>query len=146
MKKTLLLILLFTISCSKKKNISNSESDKNHWVEYNTKDSIPKQLREVLITESGDSKIANKNEKFESTDYIEDSSLPRKQLRLLCRKENKWRLTYLQGGIGEYYVYIQCEIKNNKIINLKIAETLLNVEINDSVTELLKKGKIEFEE
>ncbi|MGK4568151.1 hypothetical protein [Flavobacterium sp. 3HN19-14] len=113
-----------------------------NWTELNTKDSIPYQLQIVLNTLYGNRKLADVNEEFEETDVIEDTSLPMRQLRLLTRKNENWRLIYKQGGVGVHYVYIQCKIKNDSLYDLKVGESLLDLENNHSVTKLLNQNKI----
>ena len=144
MKKIALLFVITIISCSKKKDISTVKNTKTSWIEYTTKDSIPEQLKQVLVKTSGDAKLANSNEAFQATDNIINDSLPKRQLRLLARNQNHWRMTYVQGGIGKFFVYMDCDIENNKISNLRIAETLTNVEVNDSINSLLAADKLKF--
>jgi hypothetical protein len=139
MKKILIFLVLIFLSCSKK------DSSKNEWREINTKDSIPKQLTEVLRSLNGDVKIANPNEDFEVTDNIGNPELPTRQLKLLSVKNNDWRMSYLQGGIGTSYFLIECTIKNDSLYNLKIANSLLDLDNNDSITKYIKESKIEYE-
>lgn len=137
MKYLSIIFLLLLLSCSKK------EISKNGWREINEKDSIPKELKKVLVALNGDLKIVNPNESFEATDDG-GSDLPTRQLKLLALKENDWRMSYLQGGVGESYFLIECTIKNDSLYNLRIANSLLNLDNNDSITKFIKQGKIEF--
>jgi hypothetical protein len=145
MKNTVIIILiLFSISCKreiKKISVKNPE-----WTIYYSKDSIPKQIFYVLKALNGDGKIADINEKYEATDNISDENLPTRQLKLLAKKNENWRLVYEQGGIGTYNVFIQCKIKNDSLHELKIAQTLLPVENNDSISKFIKENRIDFKD
>ena len=112
MRKIIFIIVLAFISCSKKeeKKTNISKIENSNWTLYNSKDSIPEQLNQVLMAINGETKIANSSEKFEATDNILNDSLPRRQLRLLARNKNEWRMSYIQGGIGKSYVYLECKI------------------------------------
>ena len=146
-KKIFMCLILFSISCTKKNSEQKTIPSKKveNWINYNTKDSIPKQLKEVLIYINGDSKIANPKEDFEATDNIMDENLPTRQLRILARKNNEWRLIYKQGGFGTYYVYIGCKIENDSLSNLEIGKSLLHLENNDSISKFLKEEKIKLQ-
>ncbi|MDX1830134.1 MAG: hypothetical protein R3342_11370 [Lutibacter sp.] len=146
MKKILIPILILLISCSDKKSEPKktaTELDKN-WTDFSTKDSIPElltlTLKKVL---NDDFKIANPNEEFNRTDVIINDSAPRRQLRLLSRKNSLWRITYVQGGIGEHYVYAECKITNDSISDFKISQSLLRLENNDSIDKYLADKKLE---
>jgi hypothetical protein len=139
MKNLSIFLLILLLSCSKK------ESSKNEWREINDKDSIPSQLNKALISLNGEFKIANPSEDFEVTDNVGDANLPTRQLKLLCVKNNDWRMSYKQGGIGTSYFLIECTIKNDSLYNLKIANSLLDLDNNDSITKYIKESKIEYE-
>ena len=141
------IILVVLLSCSEKKSEQKDEqltvtkSDKN-WTDFNTKDSIPSLLNKTLNgINKGDFELANPNERFNSTDVILDS-LPKQKMSLLSKKGNKWRLTYIQGGFGKYYVYVQCKIKNDSIYDLEIAESILKLDNNDSIDKYLKDKEL----
>lgn len=145
MKNTIIIILiLFTVSC--KREIKNIDQTNPEWKIYNSKDSIPKQFFYVLKAINGDEKIADKNEDYEATDNISDKNLPTRQLKLLTKKNDNWRLVYEQGGIGKYYVYIECKIKKDSLYELKIAETLLPIENNDSISKFIKENRIDLKD
>lgn len=147
MKKIALIFLIILISCSKKQENSNIEKNINiNWTEFNSKDSIPKQLKYVLQAINGDAKIADKNEVYEATDNINDTTIPTRQLRMLARKNENWRLVYKQGGIGTYYVYIQCKIKSDTLYDLKTGNTLLNIENNDSISKFISNKALKLTE
>ena len=146
MKKILLPILILLISCSDKKSEpkeSTTELEKN-WTHFNTKDSIPElftlTLKKVL---KNDFEIANPNEEFNKTDVIINDSVPTRQLRLLSRKNNLWRIAYVQGGFGKHYVYAECKIINDSISDFKISQTNLRLENNDSIDKYLADKKLE---
>lgn len=139
---SILILILINVSCNRE--IKNTVTINPEWTTYNSKDSIPKQFFYVLKALNGDEKIANKNEDYEATDNISDENLPNRQLKLLAKKNNNWRLVYKQGGIGTYYVYIQCKIKKDSLFELKIAKTLLPIENNDSLSKFIKENRIAF--
>jgi hypothetical protein len=139
--------LIIVISCSKKREDSNIEKSTNrNWIEFNSKDSIPKQLKYVLQALNGNTKIADKNEVYEATDNILDTTIPTRELRMLARKNDNWRLVYKQGGIGTYYVYIQCKIKSDSLHDLKVGNTLLQIENNDSISKFIKQKALILKE
>ena len=143
MKKILLIMVLVFISCAKKENASIKEN--SNWTLYDSKDAIPAPLNEVLLAINGETKIANPDEKFEATDNIINDSLPKRQLRLLAQKNNEWRMAYIQGGIGKSYVYLQCEILNDSIINLKKGYSFKSLDNNDSIQKYLEEGKLNLQ-
>lgn len=148
-----LLIVVILVSCSNGKKeektdsrtgqkIATNNSEEN-WTDLNTKDSIPESLNEALINfNKGNFELANPNDRYNATDIIVDS-LPRQKLSLLSKKGNKWRLTYVQGGFAKYYVYTQCEIRNDSVYDLKIAKSVLILENNDSIDKYLSEKKLE---
>ena len=145
MKKVLFSILILLISCSDKKSEPQktvTELEKN-WTEFSTKDSIPKlltlTLKKVL---KNDFEIANPNEEFNRTDVIINDSIPTRQLRLLSRKNNTWRIGYIQGGFAKHYVYADCKIINDSISDFKISQTNLKLENNDSIDKYLADKKL----
>ncbi|MDI1256861.1 MAG: hypothetical protein PSV16_12265 [Flavobacterium sp.] len=135
-------VILLICSCHEKTVKPNYKKIDTSWIELNEKDSIPYEILTVLKTLKGNKKIADRNEAYEATDVIEDTTIPMRQLRLLARKNNDWRLVYIQGGIGNHYVYLECKIKNDSLYNLKIGESLSDLENNDSITKLLSQNKI----
>jgi len=145
MKKGILILLIIFMSCSK--NVKNSKNavvkKPENWTEYKTKDSIPELLSLVLKEiNKKDFKIADFNGKFEATDVISNDTLPRKQLRFLARKNTDWRLSYIQGGFGKHYVYIECKIERDSIYDFKTAVSFLKLENNDTIDKLLHENKI----
>lgn len=83
MKKTIIILLVLIFSSCKREEKNIRQSAQN-WIEYDSKDSIPKQLLLVLRAINNDEKIADKNEDYEATDNISDASIPTRQLRLLA--------------------------------------------------------------
>lgn len=144
MNRTIIILLILILFSCKKEEKSIRENSQN-WIEYNSKDSIPKQLYQVLKAINGDEKIADKDEDYEATDNISDESFPTRQLRLLAKNNDQWRLVYEQGGIGTYMVYIECQIKNDSLFALRVANTLLAIENNDSITKFIKEKRLELE-
>lgn len=138
-KNILLLIIILSINCTQKKQ--KTKIDKN-WTEFKTKDSIPLLLRQVIKKiNHGDSLIANTRESFNATDVRFDS-LPNRQLSLLANKNNKWRLTYIQGGIGKHYVFTQCKIEKDSIFDFRITTSNLKLENNDSIEKYLSNQRL----
>ena len=146
MKKILLSILVLSISCEDKRTERKNSTRElaENWTEFNTKDSIPElltlTLRKML---NDDFEIANPNENFNKTDVIINDSIPTRQLRLLSSKNNFWRITYIQGGFGKYYVYAECKIKNDSISDFKFSQSNLKLESNDSIDKYLSEKKLE---
>lgn len=141
MKKVLFSILILLISCSDKKaepQKTVTELEKN-WAEFKTKDSIPKlltlTLKKVL---KNDFEIANPNEEFNRTDVIINDSIPTRQLRMLSRKSNTWRIAYIQGGFAKHYG----NIINDSISDFRISQTNLKLENNDSIDKYLADKKL----
>ena len=148
MRKIILIILLIFISCAKKaEKVENDSIIKiPKWTLYNSKDSIPKQLNEVLLALNGETKISNPNEEFEVTDNISNDTLPTRQLQLLAKKNSEWRMTYIQGGFGKSYIYLQCKIRNDSLINLKKGYSFKSLDNNDSIEKYLKEGNLNVKE
>lgn len=144
MKQITLIIILTLIIISCKKEIYNKTRTNVEWTEYKSKDSIPKQIFYVLKALNGNEKIADFNDDYEATDNITDTLLPTRQLKLLAKKKENWRLVYEQGGIGTSYYFIQCKIKSDTLYELKISNTLLPIENNDSISKFIKENKLKF--
>ena len=144
MKKGILILFIAFMSCSQKEknSIIQNTSNSKKWSEYKTIDSIPKLLNLVLIQlNNGEFSIANPNENYNATDVVEDS-LPMRQLRLLSKRNNKWRIGYVQGGFGKHYYFAQCEIQNDSIFDFKFSDSSEKLENNDTIDELIKEKKI----
>ncbi|MDW5288505.1 hypothetical protein [Formosa sp. PL04] len=145
MKKLLFAILMITFSCSDKKSETKKKEIEivENWTEFKTTDSIPEllnlTLKKVL---KNDFKIANPNEQYNETDVLIYDSAPRRQLRLLSRKNNIWRISYVQGGFGKHYVFAECKLKNDSISEFKITQTNLKLESNDSIDKYLAEKKL----
>jgi len=147
MKKILFPILILLISCSDKKSEPQktvTDLEKT-WTDFNTKDSIPELLtltfKKVL---KNNFEIANPNEEFNRTDVIINDSIPTRQLRLLSRKNNLWRIAYVQGGFGKHYVYAECKILTDSITDFKISQTILKLENNDSIDKYIADKKMKL--
>ncbi|WP_159023611.1 hypothetical protein [Formosa sp. L2A11] len=146
-KNLIIPILILLISCSKNTSESKKTNQENttEWVLYNTKDSIPRLMMLTLKQAlKNDFSIANPNEEFNRTDVIINDTIPRKQLRLLSRKGNFWRMTYIQGGIGLHYVYTECKIIKDTISDFKISQTNLKIENNDTIDFYLYKKRLKL--
>ena len=142
-------ILILLIGCSDKKSepqktVTNLETN---WTDFNTQDSIPELLSLTLKKVLNSSfEIANPNENFNATDVIINDSIPTRQLRLLSRKNNFWRIVYVQGGFGEYYVYAECKILMDSITDFKISQTNLKLENNDSIDKYIAEKRMELKD
>ncbi|MFI2742760.1 hypothetical protein ACG2LH_08475 [Zhouia sp. PK063] len=146
MRKTLTIIaLIIVISCTDKKLTAekhDSELEEN-WTCFTTKDSIPKLLILALKeTFENNFEMANFNEKFNETDVIINDSIPDKKLQLLSRKNNLWRISYVQGGFAKHYVFAECKIINDSIFDFKISQTALRLDSNDSINKYITEKKI----
>lgn len=64
------MIFIFISYKHEEKNIRQKAKK---WIEYDSKDSIPKQFFQVLKVLNDDEKIADKNEDYETTDNISDT-------------------------------------------------------------------------
>ena len=149
MKRMLFPILILLIGCSDKKSepqktVTNLETN---WTDFNTQDSIPELLSLTLKKVLKSSfEIANPNENFNATDVIINDSIPTRQLRLLSRKNNFWRIAYVQGGFGEYYFYAECKILMDSITDFKISQTNLKLENNDSIDKYIAEKRMELKD
>jgi len=148
MKKLILLIFLFLIfSCKKeeeKKDIINQKD--SDWIILNDKKKIPEQIKYFFVaSEKDELKIANPNEEFNITDVVLKPNLPSRQLRLLERKNQIWRMVYIQGGIGKSYQFYEFKIGGDSISQIKKGYSFENIETNDSLEYYINKGKVKFE-
>jgi len=116
------------------------------WIEYKTKDSIPELLFLALDKINNGFNIADFNGEYEMTDVIMFDRMPKGQLRLLAQKNTDWRLSYIQGGFGRYYVFTECKIENDSIFDFKITESNLKLENNDTIDKLINEKKIKLHE
>ena len=145
MEKLLFAILIITFSCSDKKSETKKTTVEivENWKEFMETDSISEllnlTLKKVL---KNDFKIANPDEQYNETDVLICDSVPRRQLRLLARRNDIWRISYIQGGFGKHYVYAECKIKNDSISEFKITQTNLKLESNDSIDNYLAEKKL----
>ena len=145
MKNKIAIIILIIISTSCKREVESNDVNNFEWIKYKSKDSIPKQIRNLLKALNGNEKIAGFNEDYEATDNITDTLLPTKQLKLIANSNENWRLVYVQGGIGSSYCLIQCKIKNDTLYEPRIAYTLLPINDNDSISKFLKTNRLKFQ-
>jgi hypothetical protein len=67
--------------------------------------SLPRPVRQAF-TEAGGSRLvlADPGQRFEATDVIRDTSLPRKRLIFAGVSGNKCFVHYEQGGLGHYFL------------------------------------------
>ncbi|WP_312825799.1 hypothetical protein [Epilithonimonas sp.] len=148
MKKLILLIFLFLIfSCKKeeeKRDIINQKD--GDWIILNDKNKIPEQIKDFFVaSEKDELKIANPNEEFNVTDVVLKPNLPIRQLRLLEKKNEIWRMVYIQGGIGKSYQFYEFKIQGDTISQIKKGYSFKNIETNDSLEYYINKGNIKFE-
>jgi hypothetical protein len=116
----------------------------NKWEVFETRDSIPKSLKRRLANYLKiDFDISNPNESYNSTDII-DKYVSTRKLIFIAKSNNNWRLAYIQGGFAKYNVLVKCKIENDSLIEMQLSETLLNIQNNDSVNELILKNKLKF--
>lgn len=142
MKNTILLIgLLLIFSCKKEETTKDLD-----WIILNDKNKIPQQIKNFFqASENRELKIANPNEEFNVTDVVVNSKLPFRQLRLLERKNEIWRMVYIQGGIGKSYQFYEFKIQEDTISEIKKGYSFENIETNDSLEHYIKKGKVKLE-
>lgn len=82
---------------------------------------------------------------FNVTDVVLKPNLPFRQLRLLERKNQIWRMVYIQGGIGKSYQFYEFKIQGDTIYQIKKGYSFENIETNDSLEYYINKGKVKFE-
>ncbi|NMR34855.1 hypothetical protein HIO71_11720 [Chryseobacterium aquaticum] len=142
MRKIILLIFVFfIISCKNEK----SRKDIN-WVVFNDKNKIPEQIKDFFqAAENGEIEIANPDEEFNTTDVVTKPNLPFRQLRLLEKKNELWRMVYIQGGIGKSYQFYEFKIQGDTISDVKKGYSFENIGTNDSLEYYIGKGKLKFE-
>ena len=142
MKKIFLLsaLSLFCFSCQQ-----DEKNEDLHWIILNDKNKIPMEIKDFFSAFEGkDLNIANPNEKFNLTDIKQYQNAPFRQLRLLEKKNNLWRLVYIQGGIGKSYCFYEFKIQGDTISNIRSGNSLENIETNDSLEYYIKKDKVKF--
>lgn len=126
------------MSCSTKEKPQDIEK----WVDFYEVDSIPELLEQVLIQlNKGEFSIGNPNENYNKTDVVLDS-LPMRQLKLLSKRNNEWRIGYVQGGFGKHYYFAQCTIQNDSIFNFKFTDSNRVFGNNDTIDKYIKENKI----
>lgn len=134
-------------SCKKKQDKNDNKNQKDvDWIILNDKKKIPIQIKDFfLAAEKEELDIANANEEFNMTDVVLKQNLPFRQLRLLEKKNQTWRMVYIQGGIGKSYQFYEFEIQEDTISKIKKAYSFENIETNDSLEYYINKGKVKFE-
>lgn len=142
-----LIVLLLIFSCSKdeekKDNKNRTDFD---WVILNDKNKIPEQIKDFFLAkENRELDIANPDEEFNITDVVLKPNLPFRQLRLLEKKNQTWRMVYIQGGIGKSYQFYEFKIQGDSISEIKKGYSFENIETNDSLEYYIKKDKVRFE-
>ena len=143
MKNTILLISLLLIFSCKKEEVTKDLD----WIVLNDKYKIPQQVKDFFqASENRALKIANPNEEFNITDVVINSNLPFRQLRLLEKKNQIWRMVYIQGGIGKSYQFYEFRIQGDTISDIKKGYSFENIETNDSLEYYIKKEKVMLEE
>ena len=104
MKNVISLIgLLLIFSCEKKEEKKDIINQKDgDWIILNDKNKIPEQIKDFFLAkENRELDIVNPDEEFNRTDVVLKPNLPFRQLRLLEKKNQTWRMVYIQGGIGK---------------------------------------------
>ncbi|WP_312078202.1 hypothetical protein [Chryseobacterium sp.] len=141
-KAFLSFLVLLCIYCSK-----GGEQQKDvDWVILNDKNKIPEQIKDFfLASEKSELKIANPNEAFNIGDAVLDRDLPFRQLKLLEKKNDVWRLVYFQGGIGTSYQFYEFKIAGDTISSIRKGYSFENIESNDSLEYYIKRGKVKFD-
>ena len=141
-----LIVLLLIFSCKKKENTENNKKREDFdWVILNDKNKIPEQIKDFFVaSEKDELKIANPNEKFNITDAGANNKLPFRQLRLLEKKNQTWRMVYIQGGIGKSYQFYEFKVQGDTISEIKKGTFFQNIETNDSLEYHLKKGNVKL--
>lgn len=158
MRYILLFLLLFILSCQSKSTkrhiplitegyIEPKDSLPEIWIEYSTKDSIPKSLIKKLDSLGEENfKIVNPKDNFQATDLVINKNLPWRQLRFLGKSGKFWIMTYKHGGVGLHYHFIVCEIVNNDIKMFRTGVSTSNLETISQIKEALSNQKIDFKD
>lgn len=134
------MILFPLFSC--KKEINDNDLD---WVILNDKSKIPEQIKDFFMaSEKTELEIANPEEEFNLTDGGANYKLPFRQLRLLEKKNQTWRMVYIQGGIGKSYQFYEFKVQGDTISEIKKGTSFQNIETNDSLEYHLKKGNVKL--
>ena len=148
MKNVISLIgLLLIFSCEKKEEKKDIINQKDcDWIILNDKNKIPEQIKDFFLAkENRELDIVNPDEEFNRTDVVLKPNLPFRQLRLLEKKNQTWRMVYIQGGIGKSYQFYEFKIQGDTISEIKKAYSFENIETNDSLEYYIKKEKVKFE-
>lgn len=142
MRKVLFsFIILVCICCSK--SGQNHDAD---WIILNDKNKIPTQINDFfLASEKSELKITNPDEAFNIGDAVLHHNLPFRQLRLLEKKNERWRLVYLQGGIGTSYQFYEFKIQSDTISEIRKGYSFKNIGSNDSLEYYIKNGNVKFD-
>lgn len=137
----LLFVILLCICCSKSEQ--NQDID---WVVLNDKNKIPAEIKDFfLAAEDSELKIANPDEAFNIGDAVLERNLPFRQLRLLEKKNELWRLVYFQGGVGTSYQFYEFKIQGDSISEVRKGYSFKNIGSTDSLDYYIKKGNVKFD-
>ncbi|MNK51270.1 hypothetical protein D3C87_701680 [compost metagenome] len=141
-----LIVLLLIFSCKKEENKKNDkEREDFDWIILNDKNKIPEQIKDFFVaSEKSELEIANPDEEFNITDVVLKPNLPFRQLRLLEKKNQIWRMVYVQGGIGKSYQFYEFKIQGDTISEIKKGYSFENIETNDSLDYYIKKGNLKL--
>lgn len=110
--------------------------ESNDFIISYDKEEIPKQLNDIFSAWNNEPFIiANPNEDFNSTDFVNDS-LPNRQLISLFRNNDFLIINYKHGGFGFHHHIIWCKINENEINDIWICNTYNSI---DNYSELRKE-------
>jgi len=158
MRYILLFILSFILSCQSKSTkrqlplitkgiIEPKDSLPEVWIEYSTKDSIPKLLIKKLDSIGKESfKIANPKDDFQATDVVINEKLLWRQLRFLGKSDSFWIMTYKHGGIGLHYHFILCKIVDDNIKMFRTGVSTSDLETIHQIKDAMSNQKIDFKD
>ncbi|KUJ51196.1 hypothetical protein [Chryseobacterium sp. JAH] len=134
------------IDSSDIKTFNPDDTKDLEWIVFNDKYKIPQQIKDFFqAAENGEINIANPDEEFNITDVVVKPNVPFRQLRLLEKKNELWRMVYIQGGIGRSYQFYEFKIQGDTISDVKKGYSFENIETNDSLEYFIKNGKVKFE-
>jgi len=109
---------------STKKSESTNETiakflSTNYQVVYKTEE-IPKNVQNILLKRFSEHELinpnlANPNEEFNATDFIEDPNIPRRRLVFAGLSSDSWFVCYEHGGRGKHCHLVIFSVKESRV-------------------------------
>jgi hypothetical protein len=91
----------------------------DYQVVYKTEE-IPKNVQNILLKRFSERELinpnlANPNEEFNATDFIEDPNIPRRRLVFAGLSPDSWFVCYEHGGRGKHCHLVIFSVKENRV-------------------------------